>query len=393
MENAKASSAPSDLFDHLHAWRHEPSLAFKAFLASDQFAMTRGKSARPRPSTMSDESAGIYALMFQRFIDHVKDAQKTLPEAGLDDVQKFVCGVLAGVSNETQKRYVRLIERVYDHLVNASFVETNPVSEWVLRDKQQRPPGREVAGGLDCAESQDLIAPDQVAQLLEWLSEKGVAAAEHDEWRDARDFTLAALGLGTGMRFFELTILQKDQVDYTPRHADDRFAININYQQTVRTSTKHRTHAEQLCADVMETWWGLRWNKGFRTTTAPSGRFIAEGQYVFPAGLRIPKPKVVAGKPKTPRNKHVGTLEKSSVYRALKAMALDALSDGVLDQSTRWVLERGAQGLRRAYVLNGLLQGSDSRTLSDRLGLLDKDSIRAYERELDAAARRLKVPR
>jgi integrase/recombinase XerC len=395
MTPEKTSSAPSDLFDHLDAWRLEPSLAFRSFLTSEEFAKTRTKGARPRRPdwSMGDESAGIYALMFQRFIDHLSLTKQSLPEARVEDVEGFFEGVLGSVSKETQKRYVRLIERVYDHLMNSSFIEANPVSEWVLAAKAKANAGSMPDSAPSSTEelSTDIIYPNQVTRLLEWLTQGGIKAVELDKWRDARDFTLAALGLGTGMRYFELSVLKREQVDYTPRHAEDRFAFDIKYEHTVKTSKAHRTHAELLCADLMEAWWDFRWRRGFRASTAPGGRMIAEGQYVFPAGLRVPKPKVVTGQPKTARNGHVGTLEKSSVFRALKEMAAAAVMDGVLDGSTRWVLERGAQGLRRAYVLNGLTQGSDSRTLTDRLGLWHKDSIKAYERDLDQAARRPRV--
>ena len=63
----------------------------------------------------------------------------------------------------------------------------------------------------------------------------------------------------------------------------------------------------------------------------------------------------------------------------------------VLGEGTRWVLETGAQGLRRAYAIAELAQGRDKELLTERLGHWQPRSVERYgpaARKVRAAAKK-----
>ena len=358
---------PVSMFDTAAGWYDEPRIALADFLASDIFKFgNRSTRALPPSHTLGEASRRVYASMCEKFLRHLQDLQKTLLNADSSDIGLFFTGVLAESSHETRTRYVRLTERVFEHLKNRRLRENNPVSEWVQK-------GSMTKGNLRARRGPDAptVSAADVNRLQDWLYTIGVNAIEIGDWREARDVTLASLSMGTGMRCAELIKLTRVQVKYWPGAGpEDKFEFDIPRWASVTTARQHRAMAERDCAALMQRWWETRWT-GFGNSQhgADAPRTTPQGNRVFPSKLKGEE------------------LNTSTLYRNLFGVAARGIEIGILNESTRWVLERGAQGLRRAYVLSSLEMGVDPDLLTERLGHHHKRSVRRYMEPKSAAQR------
>lgn len=355
MDPQNLSRAPgATLFDSADAWHREPLEAFRALLASPEFALTRRRDAQTSAASVAirGPSATVYEHMFGRFLRHLEERQVLMPRATSVDAGLFFTGALDRVSRETYQRYLRLVERIYDHLVDLRIISANPISAWVRDCVAQGEPAPQKRPSQPAG----FITAADVVRLQDWLYTQGCAHAKN--WKQLRDITLASIGLGTGMRCHELLVLQKSQVRYFPGSSPrDLFEFDIPSRATVPTAKAHDAPAEAMSAHLMERWWLCRWAESPR---------VAGGPLVFPATSKG------------------GGLEKSTLYRNFKALARAALERGVLSQENSWVLERGAQGLRRAYALTQLERGEAPQILTHRLGHHHERPVQRTLRELDS---------
>jgi integrase len=366
----------TSLFDTAELWRIEPEAALDALLGSGRFADTRRAPAAvtgagsPRP--LSRSSAQVYRAMLGRYLRHLaaaRPAARTLLDADASDVDSFVTTDLADASRETLWRYLRLLERIHDHLVRSGWCAGNPVSRWVA----ERSVGGQVRALMDSrrASPDPAVDADTVARLQTWLTAQGIGALGRADWKTARDLTLAALGLGTGLRYAEIAKLRRRQV--TPRSVPaDRapprgaqFELDLPGWASAATVRPHRVFAGGSCAELLAAWTADRWSGAPGLGSIP-------GDLLFPA--------TASGRP----------VSATVVYRKLAALAAEAVAAGVLDAATRWVLETGAQGLRRAYAIAELAQGRDKELLTERLGHWQPRSVERYgpaARKVRAAAK------
>ena len=350
------------LFDDEGTWRHEPHVAFLSLLKSETGAFLRtniAKNMLPDGHRMREQSMLVYQAMFNKFLKHLEASKLQFLDASPDLVASFMVHELDGNTKDTAWRYLRLLERVYDHLVKKEVLERNPITEWV----ESR-----IAAGESPRVGRPSSAPPAIAladvlRLQVWMSERGRLESARGQWRTVRDLTLSALSLGAGMRCTELLLLRKEQVKHWPNSSPkDRFEFNIPGWASVATAKPHSTPAAAACVELMELWWSTRWTgfkvpsrDGLRTRTVLPSR-----ELIFPGTI-------------------AGTqLDPSTLFRNLKRLGQDAVRDGVLTDNTRWVLARGAQGLRRAYAITELQRGADDQIVSFRMGLHRRQSIRRY---------------
>lgn len=356
------------LFDSAGVWRSQPLVAFLSLLTSDtdDYRRTNNSTAKlPAGHTLGAKSAVVYEAMFNKYLQHLAARRLNLVEVNASHVDAFLIGELSGNTKETIWRYLRLLERVYDHLVQSRILEANPVTLWV---HSRQSAGESPKVGRD-SEMPPTITRAEVERIQDWLYTKGRAEMTAGNWRAARDLTLGSVSLGTGMRCAELLALSREQVKHWPSSpCEERFQFDIPRWASVATARAHATQAGVACVGLMEQWWALRWS-GFPTSqgVARAGKkALPAGGLVFPATLTGSR------------------LDHSTVFKGLKRLAKEAAEEGVLSSTTLWVLSRGAQGLRRAYTLTELESRTGDQLLTYRLGMWHQRSLRRYREQTSA---------
>lgn len=351
------------------AWRADPLTPFTAYVTSEQFMVDgRGRRAVYLGRKVSGRTLAQYTAMFDKFVTYLEQVS-TLRERGassssiLDatpaDVHQFVCDTFANASKVTCKRYVRLLERLYEHLMRQTLVVTNPVRDWI--DQGRKEHGGQVSVGHDSSLAA-APGPDMTWRLFDWLYRQGVEAMRRCDWRGFRDAVMCSVGLGTGLRHHELVHLQVGQIKVDPNAPRSR-RIEIEFYAP-NTGRTHTVPANPECVDLLEIWLRHRFEIGFARPTYrhPEGWVHRiSGPYVFPS-------RIMAHRGREFRNE-VGLLSTAALFLGFAALADRAVAQGVLTKETRWVLGEGATGLRRAYLLSEFAAGTTAYQLADRLGL------------------------
>lgn len=353
------------LLDGEGFWRYEPMVAFESLIKAEAFRRTN-RSTEGKAYDPKGPSSVVYKAMFNKALKHLAacsiafvDAQEQHIRSFLEPEEKSKTG-LKDVTKETAWRYVRLLERTYDHLVEREIITSNPVSAWI---QKQLDDGESPRIGRD-SNAPDLISRADVCRLQDWLTLRGTAELAQGNWRAARDITLASVSLGSGMRCTELLKLERKQVKHWPGASRDlRFEFDIPRGATVATAKEHGTMADESCVDLMEKWWSVRWT-GFPSKVGRRSNLPVPGVQVFPRNLK--------GQPLNP----------STLFNNLKDLARHARAQGILNDSTDWVLRRGAQGLRRAYALSELQAGAPDALLTYRLGHHDHRGVKRIRGKL-----------
>src|SRR5579871_5465778 len=103
--------APStDLFDQQREdWRRDPQIAFDAWLAKQHFRRS---------------SALVYQAQWGLFLDWLGTRQKNLSTVDTHTIAEFVSEL--DIRKTQRMRYLRLIERVLDHVREIESASTNP---------------------------------------------------------------------------------------------------------------------------------------------------------------------------------------------------------------------------------------------------------------------------
>lgn len=360
------------LFDNEAVWHSNPAEAFRALITETAFGRTRSAEAVARPNDlrMAADSAAVYMTMFGRYVQFLGEQGVALPRVGVPEVGRFFEQALSArrpLSRSTYRRYLRLIERVYEHLKDRGIVSANPVSAWVQAGQEQPTQAQLRPNAVP-----PMAGAAEVLRLHQWLHERGRLARVNDDWKALRNVALASLALGAGMRCTELLVLARDQVQHRPdAHGEDPFRFTIPPRATVRTAREHETATgkgcPRLCVETMQAWWHLRWTDGFRCGIEGAQRHVAQGALVFPATLD--------GR----------SLSRTTLFTGFKALAQEAVKAGALTVQSEWMLTTGAQGLRRAFVLSQLEGGADPALLAYRLGHHGERAVQDYQRQLGGA--------
>jgi site-specific recombinase XerD len=166
-----------DLFDSQREdWRTDPRAAFDAWLAQQDFRLS---------------SAGVYRAQWGLFLDWLAARRETIMTVDAASIASFVAGL--AIRKPQRARYLRLIERVLDHVRAIELASTNPArfiaqdGEAAWRDAHDNEP----TGFLTAGERAALIA-----QLFSSLGQTSAA----QRWRVRRDRALVALFLGAGIK-------------------------------------------------------------------------------------------------------------------------------------------------------------------------------------------------
>ena len=174
----------TDLFDQEREdWRRDPGIAFDAWLAKQQFRKS---------------SAEVYQAQWGLFLDWLKVRHANLITVDARTIADFVAGL--SIRKPQRVRYLRLIERVLDHVREIELASTNP-ARFIAQDGEaawRNARDNEPTGFLTSHERALLIA-----QLFSPVSELSAA----QRWRERRDRALIAVFLGGGLKTGEARTL------------------------------------------------------------------------------------------------------------------------------------------------------------------------------------------
>ncbi|WP_114809908.1 tyrosine-type recombinase/integrase [Paraburkholderia kururiensis] len=183
-EVATRDAQRSDLFDpQREDWLRDPHAAFEVWLTAQNFRAS---------------SADIYRAQWGQFVDWLKARRKNLHTVDMQTIANFVAE--RSIRKTQKARYLRLIERVLDHVRQMEHASTNP-ARFIAQDADaawRTARDNEPTGFLTVAERATLVA-----YLFTPLSSTSAA----QRWRERRDRALVAVFLGGGLKTGEAITL------------------------------------------------------------------------------------------------------------------------------------------------------------------------------------------
>lgn len=320
----------ASLFDGATSWTNTPLEALAAWLLSPTFVVTKQGVEQP----LRDSSAQVYRFMGGKFIREVilahleEDGEparpgKTWAQVSSGDIQAFLVGndLKRGIRN----RYVRLLERLYDHLATKGLVDHNPARGLAIKVPSKSNASHENTMWLN--ESQQ----DAVVKTL----------PDGEAWKAQRNRALIATVLGGGLKVSEVIELRVQALG--AKQPDGSLYIEI---QVVGAGRRHRAKMAPWAAGILVGWIAAR------------AEFGLLGDLLFPA-------KPIGG-----------TLHKATVYRQCAAV----LSDAGIDPEI--IKRRGARTLRNTYAMRELSEGQPLELVGEYLGHRTDRSTELYQEQL-----------
>lgn len=319
-----SSPSPRDLFDQERAdWQRDPAGAFDAWLVSQDLRRS---------------SADVYRVQWGRFLEWLALKRKTIMTVDTGTIAEFVASL--DVKKPQRLRYLRLIERVLDHVREIELASTNP-ARFIAQDGEaawRNARENEPTGFLNAAERAAIIG-----RLFSPLVEQSAAK----RWRERRDRALVAIFLGGGLKTGDAIALTLDCV------AIGSEWVTIEAANPVFTRV---TRLAPFAVDVLGAWLEAR-----RLANLP-------GQLVFPGSP--------SGRP----------MHKATVLRAI-----DALMEEVGITQTR--SERASpQTLRNTFAAELFERGVETDQVGQWLGFLQPISAGRLHRSWQAWTERNALP-
>lgn len=297
-----SSTSSRDLFDQQRQdWQHDPVAAFDAWLASQD---------------LRQSSAEVYRVQWGRFLEWLALKRKTIMTVDTGTIAEFVASL--DIKKPQRLRYLRLIERVLDHVREIELASTNP-ARFIAQDGE--------AAWRNARENEPtgFLAPAERAAIIGQLFSPVVDPSAAKRWRERRDRALVAIFLGGGLKTGDAIALTLDCV-----------AIGSEWV-TIEAANPAFTRVTRLtpfAVDVLGAWLEAR-----RLAGLP-------GQLVFPGSP--------SGRP----------MHKATVLRAI-----DALMEAAGVAETR--AERASpQTLRNTFAADLFERGVDTDQVGQWLGFL-----------------------
>lgn len=308
--------APStDLFDQKREdWRRDPQIAFDAWLAKQHFRRS---------------SAEVYQAQWGLFLDWLSVRQKNLTSVDTQTIADFVASL--DIRKPQRVRYLRLIERVLDHVSEIETASTNP-ARFIAQDGEaawRNARDNEPTGFLNHAERAALIA-----HLFSPLP----ALSATQRWRARRDRALIAVFLGGGLKTGEAAALTMSCV----RTGSPWVTI-----ESVNPMLMRRTRLAPFAVAILDAW------------LAEQRLSELAGNLVFPASS--------CGRP---------------MHKATMLRAVDALIDAAGIAESR-VSRASPQTLRNTFAADLFESGVEAELVGQWLGFVQAVSAnrlyRAWE--------------
>lgn len=319
-----SSTSSRDLFDQKRAdWQRDPAGAFDAWLVSQDLRRS---------------SADVYRVQWGRFLEWLALKRKTIMTVDTGTIAEFVASL--DVKKPQRLRYLRLIERVLDHVREIELASTNP-ARFIAQDGEaawRNARENEPTGFLNAADRAAIIG-----RLFSPLVEQSAAK----RWRERRDRALVAIFLGGGLKTGDAIALKLDCV------AIGSEWVTIEADNPVFTRV---TRLAPFAVDVLGAWLEAR-----RLANLP-------GQLVFPGSP--------SGRP----------MHKATVLRAIDSLMEEA---GVAQTRA----ERASpQTLRNTFAAELFERGVETDQVGQWLGFLQPISAGRLHRSWQAWAERETSP-
>jgi site-specific recombinase XerD len=298
---------PVDLFDQrVDDWERDPRRAFDAWLVKQSFRHS---------------SAQVYQAQWNHFVDWLDVRRRTLRSADAGLVGQFLDSL--ATRKQQRARYLRLIERVYDHLAKqqprlpnparGAALNPDPAADWPMA------PANEPTGFLTPVERETLIA--QLAAPL--------PRTPRTRWRELRDRALLAAFLGAGLKTGEAQALPERFL----ARSDGWLQI-----ENVDPRLTRRTRPLAFARTAFDAW--------LRERSAATG----SGSLAFPSGPD--------GRP----------MHKATVLRAIDAQVEAA---GIADSRSR---RASPQTMRNSFAAHLFESGESAELVSEWLGFEQLES-------------------
>ncbi|WP_296659688.1 site-specific integrase [Paraburkholderia sp.] len=297
-----SSQPPRDLFDQQRAdWQRDPASAFDAWLASQQFRQS---------------SADVYRVQWGRFLEWIAIRHKTILSVDTGTIAEFVAGL--DIKRPQRLRYLRLIERVLDHVRQIELASTNP-ARFIAQDGEaawRNASDNEPTGFLDAAERAAILT-----RLFAPLEEQSAAK----RWRERRDRALVAVFLGGGLKTGDAIALTLDTVK------SGQAWLTIEADNPVFS---HSTRLAPFAVEILGAWLESRREAGL------------PGQLVFPGSP--------SGRP----------MHKATILRAVDAIVEAA---GIAETRAQ---RASPQTLRNTFAADLFEQGMNADQVGQWLGFM-----------------------
>jgi len=174
----------TDLFDQEREdWRRDPQIAFDAWLARQNFRRS---------------SAQVYQAQWGLFLDWLKIRHTSLGAVDTRTIADFVAGL--AIRKPQRVRYLRLIERVLDHVREIELASTNP-ARFIAQD------GEAAWRNARDNEPTGFLTSNERALLVRHLFSPTTELSTAQRWRERRDRALVAVFLGGGLKTGEARTL------------------------------------------------------------------------------------------------------------------------------------------------------------------------------------------
>lgn len=245
-------------------WDRDPLTAFAGFIRSPDFLATsrRRRQDTAEPSPLSSKSVEVYSFMFQKFVTWLSARGLTMSTLDGQALYAFLDKRAEDgqfeIKSRIAHRYVRLIDRCYEHI----GVHPNPAQHALFEETKG---GHKLGKDFTMA----ALTGDEQAQFIAALPDRS------GTWKDRRGRVMQLVMLMAGLKVSEIVGLQMAEVSPQPG-LDGSLRLSLTPEGKHDSSYAHETFLRAGAGAVDEL---LEW-------MAERRRMPLQGNLVFPANFR-----------------------------------------------------------------------------------------------------------
>lgn len=307
-----------DLYETLSAWLDSPDHAFQVWIARHDY----------RDSTQT-----VYNAMWCHLLAWLKGENIPFPELTYAHLVNFLNK--NSLYKEHRDRYIRIVERAFDHMTVLGFSGPNP----------GRKTAKEGHQGRDNDDTRFLTAQERqavIARIETGLDKIREAKTSKDIWLEARDIAMVGAMIGAGLKVAQAQGVTVNCM-LAGGDAGDSHVIEIPPRRGVMK--RHRARVLPFAAPILMRWRDLR------------NSHDGGGGLLFPADRERGGPRP---------EKDGASLHAVSVFRRTRSFLHACGVTG--DRAS-------AQTLRNTYAALLIDEGASNADLADHLGLAKGDSV------------------
>lgn len=253
----------------LKTWDDDPLAAFSTFVTTPAFARTSRRLGEAEPKEISTTSAAVYIFMFRKFATWLAGQSRRFSQVEERDLVRFVSQLRRrGEQNSgITERYLRLLERCYNHLQIAPNPATSATKLAIDNNYLAQNVGTEA------------LDPEQVGAFVAALPPIDPPGANRagrlpKAWKRRRDHAVQATLLFGGLKVAEAIGLHLGEVEDSFSPLPIRLKISPDDKHA--TSHEHETIVHGYGADALRYWLIERLAEDGK------GQRLLKGDLVFP---------------------------------------------------------------------------------------------------------------